>query len=57
MNNPLKLIDQHKCPTCGNFIRRGEFRDVLSLKEFRISGMCQTCQDSVFEEDERREDG
>lgn len=24
-------------------------RDQLSIREFIISGMCQTCQDSVFE--------
>ena len=24
------------------------FRDALSLSEFRISGMCQKCQDKVF---------
>jgi hypothetical protein len=35
------------CATCG-----GEalvFRDVLSLKEYTISRMCQTCQDKIFE--------
>ena len=25
-----------------------EFRDMLSQKEFRISGMCQACQDKVW---------
>ena len=25
-----------------------EFRDELSRKEFRISGICQNCQDEVF---------
>lgn len=24
------------------------FRDALSAKEYRISGMCQSCQDSIF---------
>ena len=32
------------CPTCG----RESFRDKLSLKEFKISHMCQKCQDEVF---------
>lgn len=27
-----------------------EFRDELSEKEYRISGLCQTCQDSIFGE-------
>lgn len=48
-----------KCVTCENIIApradidspRTEtwFRDSLSLKEFGISGMCQECQDSVFD--------
>jgi hypothetical protein len=29
-----------------------KFRDDLSRKEFSISGMCQSCQDSVFGADE-----
>lgn len=36
------------CTTCGNVV--GEFRDELSRKEHRISGMCQDCQDSIFGE-------
>lgn len=27
------------------------FRDELSEREFRISGLCQRCQDSIFCED------
>ena len=34
------------CPFCRDPI--GEFRDALSLREFKISGLCQSCQDSVF---------
>jgi len=26
-----------------------EFRDVCSFREYRISGMCQKCQDDTFE--------
>lgn len=25
-----------------------EFKDVLSAKEFTISGICQSCQDEIF---------
>lgn len=39
-------ISDKVCVTCGNGI--GEFRDVLSRKEYSISGMCQNCQDEVF---------
>jgi uncharacterized CHY-type Zn-finger protein len=39
---------ERKCVTCGGKIEG--FRDVLSVKEYSISGMCQSCQDSVFGE-------
>jgi len=32
------------------------FRDMLSLKEFSISGLCQECQDSIFACDEEETD-
>lgn len=31
---------------CGNMV--GEFRDELSRTEYRISGLCQNCQDKIF---------
>jgi len=34
------------CVTCGK--NASEFKDALSRKEYSISGMCQSCQDSVF---------
>lgn len=39
------------CSWCGNEII--SFKDELSEKEFKISGMCQECQDKTFVEDER----
>ena len=39
-----------KCVTCGMPVTPESFRDKLSLKEFGISRMCQTCQDEAFEE-------
>ena len=41
-----KLKDEGKCPICKEII--GEFKDELSKKEFRISGLCQKCQDETF---------
>ena len=32
------------------------FRDELSAKEYRISGLCQTCQDEVFSPPEEEDD-
>lgn len=38
-----------ECVTCGSEkTKEADFRDALSVKEYRISKMCQTCQDSVF---------
>lgn len=45
----------HTCPTCrkepeATYEGRPVFvfDDILSAKEYTISGMCQDCQDSVF---------
>lgn len=35
------------CSWCGESAE--EFEDDLSRKEYRISGMCQACQDGVFD--------
>lgn len=37
------------CPFCKGDITAGEFRDALSIREYRISGLCQKCQDQVFD--------
>ena len=43
-----KTINENKCTMCGK--SAVEFKDSLSIKEYSISGMCQACQDSVYEE-------
>ena len=40
-----------KCPFCGKEIKEDEFRNEISRKEFKITGLCQECQDSVYGED------
>lgn len=41
------------CPTCDKPIAEDEFfRDELSRKEFKITGMCQKCQDETFRKEE-----
>ena len=42
-----QIIRDDKCITCGGDAR--DFRDAMSVKEYSISGMCQDCQDKVFE--------
>lgn len=40
--------DEAVCSTCQGAVSMDSFRNELSRKEFRISRMCQPCQDSVF---------
>ncbi len=44
-----KRIKENNCPICGKKIKVEDFKDALSIKEFKISGMCQKCQDNFFE--------
>jgi len=46
----VKLIEEGRCPCCGEIVNEEDFRDEPSKKEHKISGMCQSCQDSVFED-------
>lgn len=39
-------IEQDICVWCGN--SAVEFTDELSRKEYSISGLCQKCQDKMF---------
>jgi hypothetical protein len=36
------------CPFCSMPVNDEDFRDELSRKESRISGLCQKCQDDFF---------
>ena len=42
----LEAIKGHRCPSCHGEV--GEFKDALSKREYMISGLCQSCQDSVW---------
>jgi len=44
----VKRIDDNECPFCGETINEDDFKDALCLKEYKISGLCQTCQEKVF---------
>lgn len=46
-------VDNRICPQCGEKIDPVDgFRDGLSMKEYMISGLCQSCQDSIFGDDQ-----
>ena len=44
----LKLVDSGKCPFCKETIDFNDFKDELSKKEFKISGLCDSCQKKTF---------
>ena len=44
----VKLVEGSQCPFCKQAVSNDSFRDELSKREFRISGLCQVCQDSMF---------
>lgn len=45
----VKRCEHGLCVFCAKIIERVEFRDGFSWKEFLISGLCQSCQDEIFE--------
>ena len=44
----VEKVESGICPICDNIVTNDEFRDEISRKEYDISGMCQQCQDAVF---------
>lgn len=53
INDPLLLIEQKHLYTAAQIcIRCGDnatgFRDSVSVREFHISALCQSCQDDIF---------
>ena len=47
----IDAVEKKICPFCGKPINFEDFRDEESLREYRISGLCQKCQDDFFRED------
>ena len=45
-NTNKPKCDSTHCSFCESKI--GQFDDVLSVKEYEVSGLCQDCQDQIF---------
>lgn len=45
----VEKVKNKICPLCNESINENEFRDFLSKEEYKISGICQECQDSIFD--------
>ena len=43
-----KAIISKTCAICSEAVTLLSFRDKLSISEFHITGMCQSCQDKSF---------
>ena len=42
------MVEKKICPFCKKKVDMEDFKDDLSKKEFKISGICQKCQDEFF---------
>ena len=42
----VEAVEKGDCGLCNKKV--GSFRDSLSEREFKISGLCQACQDIAF---------
>jgi hypothetical protein len=42
----MNAIENNVCALCGK--DASKFKDEISVREFAISGLCQSCQDEVF---------
>lgn len=49
-NKEVDLIKKGYCPFCKRQVNVTEFKNEISKREFRISGLCQICQDETFRE-------
>ena len=43
-----KQIQLRRCTWCQTSVK--QFKDRISVKEYFVSGLCQSCQDKTFEE-------
>lgn len=41
-------VENNICPFCKKKINMKDFKNNLSIKEYKISGLCQKCQDEIF---------
>ena len=45
----VDLVKAGRCPFCKTDIHPNkDFRDELSRREYKISGLCQKCQDEMY---------
>ena len=45
----VKNVEKGICPFCNEEVDESKLKDEVSKREFKISGICQKCQDSTFD--------
>ena len=49
LNEYYECRQEGRCPFCRQEVEFTDFYDIISMKEYAISGLCQLCQDTIFE--------
>lgn len=44
----VERLENKQCPMCGESTANEEFKNEISKREFKLSGLCQQCQDKAF---------
>ena len=44
----VEAVEKGLCPFCNKPVKMADFKDELSKREHKISGLCQKCQDETF---------
>jgi hypothetical protein len=47
-NKEVERAELGLCPFCGMPVKIEDFRDEISRREYKISNLCQICQDDFF---------
>ena len=47
-NEEVKAVEHGFCPFCKKPVSIEDFKDEISKREYKISGLCQACQDKTF---------
>lgn len=48
MDKYVDDYNRHICPFCNKPVDESKFVSEIEKKEFKISGLCKTCQDNFF---------
>jgi superfamily II helicase len=49
----VELVQNKLCPICFEKVDIDDFKDTLSRKEYKISGICSDCQNKIFKENRK----